>query len=547
MCLQAQDFSTVPESTAELARKVLPADHPYLILRDHLGEIYTDERFAALFTSSRGRPAVSPGCLALVLVLEFMENVSDSIAANQVRTRIDWKYLLGLELDDTGFDASVLSEFRQRLLTQGREQELLTVLLEHVAALGLLKKRGRQRTDSTHVLAAVAQLNRLELVGEALHAALESLAVAAPQWLQARVPPAWYSQYGHRFVHHRQPQAKGEREALAQQIAADGAQLLTWCWGQDAPAWLRKLPAVDTLRQIWLQQYCFENGQWRWRSEDEKPPHTERIVSPYDLEARYSRKRMTEWSGYKAHVTETCDPHQPRLITNVETDQAAAPDHQTTAVIHAHLAEQGLLPREHLVDNGYLDAGELVAAHVDHQVALIGPVREDRSWQALAAEGYAAACFVIDWETQQVTCPQGQVSNHWYESQDAYGEATIHVEFKRATCAGCPVQEQCTRGARRTLSFRPQAQYEALQQRRREQHTPEFQAQYNARAGVEGTISQTVRQCGLRRARYRGRAKTHLQNLATAVAINLSRLAAWWSEIPARRTQTSHFAALAPI
>lgn len=547
MCLREQDFGTVPAETAKLAHQVFPKGNPYLTLRDHLGMLYTDARFAALFSSSRGRPAESPACLALAVVIEYMEDLSDTEVAEQIRARIDLKYFLGLELTDTGFDASVLTEFRERLVAQELVGVLLQAVLQKAESLQLLKKRGRQRSDSTHVLGAVAQLNRLELVGETLRAALEALAVAAPDWLRTVAPASWYERYGHRFVHGRQPRQARERDALAQQIAADGAELLAACHAEIAPTWLVEMPAVRTLQHIWEQQYSCEDGQWRWRTPEEQPAHTELQVSPYDPDVRYSRKRETEWCGYKVHLSESCETYLPRLITNVETGNAAAPDGAMTATIHKHLAAQDLLPREHLMDGGYLDAQVLVTESTTHAVRLVGPVPSDPSWQARAAEGYDLACFAIDWEAQQVTCPQGRVSTQWRGWTDEHDQPAIQVCFARSDCSACPVRQQCTRSAARTLSFRPRAQHEALQQRRQEQKTPEFQADYQARAGAEGTISQAVRRCGLRRARYIGQAKTHLQNVATAAALNLSRLADWFSEIQPRKTRTSHFVVLQPI
>src|SRR4051812_35441625 len=162
MSLRPETCTEVPSSTAAVARAAFPRGNPYLRLRDALGTVFSDAQFAPLFPS-RGQPAETPWRLALVTVLQFAENLSDRRAAEAVRGRIDWKYLLGLELVDPGFDASVLSEFRSRLLTGSAEERLLHKLLEACQARGLLKARGRQRTDATHVLASIRTLNRLEL------------------------------------------------------------------------------------------------------------------------------------------------------------------------------------------------------------------------------------------------------------------------------------------------------------------------------------------------------------------------------------------------
>src|ERR1700704_4553774 len=156
-------------------------------MRDTLGPLYDDHQFVALF-SSTGQPAEAPARLALVLVLQCAEGLSDRQAADAIRGRIDWKYALALELTDPGFDHTVLSEFRSRLVQGQAELRLLDTLLERCRELGLIRDRGRQRPDSTHVLAAVRVLNRLERVGETMRAALNSLAVVAPDWLRAVAP-----------------------------------------------------------------------------------------------------------------------------------------------------------------------------------------------------------------------------------------------------------------------------------------------------------------------------------------------------------------------
>ena len=189
MSMRPMPWPKVPELTAQVARAVA-ARGPYpLAMRvsDELGELFVDAEFAEAF-EARGRPGWSPGQLALVTVLQFAENLTDRAAAHRVRYGMDLKYALGLELDDPGFDASVLSEFRTRLVEHGMEEKVLDLLLTALKDRGLVKAGGKQRTDSTRVLAAVRDLNRLELAGETLRATLEALACAAPDWLAGAVP-----------------------------------------------------------------------------------------------------------------------------------------------------------------------------------------------------------------------------------------------------------------------------------------------------------------------------------------------------------------------
>jgi transposase len=308
--------------TTQVARAAFPTGCLAIRVRDALGELFDDAQFAGLF-ATRGRPALSPARLALVSVLQFAEGLSDRQAADAVRGRIDWKYALGLELTDTGFDASVLSEFRARLAADDQAERLLQLMLTRLRERGLLARGGRQRTDATHVLAAVRELNRLELVTETLRAALEALAAAAPAWLQGFMPGEWYERYGQRARDWRLPKAEAARSALAVTVGADGFVLLEAVYGTDAPAWLWQVPAVQTLRRLWLQQYYRDQDGLRWRDKNELPPGALAIGSPYDPEARYGIKRGVGWRGYKAHFTETCEPDRPHLVVHVATTMAA--------------------------------------------------------------------------------------------------------------------------------------------------------------------------------------------------------------------------------
>ena len=346
MSLHPQEPPSVPEETIRVARAAFPKGSLCLCIADELGSIYTNGQFTALFPR-RGKHAEAPGRLALATVLQFVEGLSDRQAADAVRGRIDWKYALGLSLIDPGFDHTVLSEFRSRLVEGGAERLLLDTLLQHLRDRDLVKARGRQRTNSTHVLAAVRGLNRLERVGETVRAALNELAVVAPDWLQALAPPAWYERYSRRVEAYRLPKAEKERLELAATIGADGDQLLAAIDAAVEP-WLAQLPAIQVLRQVWTAQYTKEDGQLRWHIVQEMPATAEQISSPYDPEARYGKKRDISWTGYKAHLTETCDPETPHVITNVETTLATTPDDHMLTVVHKSLAKSELLPSEHL-------------------------------------------------------------------------------------------------------------------------------------------------------------------------------------------------------
>jgi transposase len=553
--MQPQPWPKVPAETARVARKAFRKGTLAIRARDELGAWYEDAAFAGAY-GVRGRPGVSPAQLAMVTVLQFTENLTDRQAADAVRGRLDWKYCLGLALEDEGFDFSVLSEFRARLVAGNLELRILELLLDRLKGLGLVKAGGRQRTDSTHVLGRIRSVNRLELAGEAVRAALEALAGAAPDWLAGVIDGSWQQVYGQRIDELRLPASEAARRKLAVQYGGDGYHLLDQVSAPGAPAWLGQLPAVEALRAIWVQQYyrsIGEQGQEvarREAGEHGLPPGRLRLVSPYDPDARYSEKHAKGWLGYKVHFTETCSdtadddpdtgqPDVPNLITNVATTEASVPDVAMTGPVHDMLDTAGLLPDEHAVDAGYTSADLLLDARA-RGITLLGPLLADTSPQARAG-GYTAEAFTIDWENQQVTCPQGATSIAWSPCRQRTTDAIV-VRFAAPTCQACPAKNQCTRSTRsgRQLSLRPRTVHETVAQARAGQSSQQWKDRYKIRAGVEGTMRQATHVTGIRHARYLGLAKTRLEHNIAAAALNMIRLDAWWTGRPLDRTRTTH-------
>jgi transposase len=553
MSVHPEPLPPIPDVTVAAVRAAFPKGNLYVDLRTEFGTLYEDQLFADLYPSE-GRPVeVAPWRLALVVVMQYIEGLTDRQAADAVRRCMDWKYALSLDLHDPGFDFTLLHDFRQRLLALDAAQRLLDTFLTTCKARGWIKARGTQRTDSTHVLAAIRTLHRLECVLEALHAALNQLSQAAPTWVQQWVTREWYDRYGLRSDPVRLPTEARKREALTRQVGVDGYQLLDCVWAAESAPYLRTLPALEALRQIWVQQYyrCPVSGleALRWRTTDEQPPAALRITSPYELEARYSTKRDTQWVGYKHHLTETCEPEHPDLITQVLTTPATTPDCTMGPPIVQDLAARDLLPGTHLFDSGYVDADFLVTAQ-QHQIDVVGPPFGSYSWQHKLAHGYALQAFVLDWEAQQAHCPQGHTSVKWTPGHDVSGDPVFRIRFDQTTCRACPTRQVCTtaKDAPRQLTVRPQAHHEAMQAARQRQETPAFKEQYALRSGVESSLSQGIRRFHRRQSRYRGLARTHLQQLLTAVAMNVVRVIAWLRDEPLgeRRRKPGHFARLAP-
>jgi transposase len=534
------EWPEVPRQTVLVARASFPKGSLPMRLRDYLGAWCRDVDFTGLHEDGPGRPALSPAQLMIVTVLQFTEDLTDRQAADAVRGRIDWKYCLGLELTDSGFDFSVLSLFRARLLEEGAGRAPLDLLLARLKDAGLVVPGMRQRTDSTHVLARVRNLNRLELAGEAVRAALEAAAAAGPGWLASVIGPSWKDAYGRRICDLRLPKPDAARARLAEQFARDGYHLLEQARKAGAPPAVRDLPAMRALRQVLLQQFYRCDGPdgqmevtWRDPRKHGFPPGRDKIISPYDTDARYAEKRDTSWSGYKAHCTETIpgDGPWPSLVTCAQTTHAAEPDVVMTQVIHDDLDRAGILPGEHVTDSGYASADLLVAAR-GQGIILLTPLLPDPGWQAREG-GLTAAAFTIDWDRQQVTCPQGTASTSWNPGTNK-GMDVIAVAFPAKACRECPVRDKCTRSARdgRGLTLRPREVHEAVTAARAQQHTSHWQARYAARAGVEGLMRQATHVTGIRHARYNGLPKTALEHNIAAAALNLIRLDAWLTGNP---------------
>ncbi|MEU9182953.1 IS1182 family transposase [Streptomyces sp. NPDC048550] len=546
MSMQPKGSGEIPAETVRVARAAFPKGSLAIRVRDELGPLFTDEEFADLFPV-RGKPAWSPGRLVLVLVLQFVEGLTDRQAAEAVRARIDFKYALGLELTDPGFDFSVLSEFRDRLVQADAGRRVLDGILAAAREKGLLKSAGRARTDSTHVLSSARQLNWLERVTETLRSALNAIAQAEPDWLVDIAEPDWFRHYATRAEDSRFPKDRARRDEVGSRIGADGTRLLEAAFAPGAPHGLHALDEVEILRQTWVQCFHLVDGEVRRRDPKDRPPGATLLVTPYDTDARGCIKRDTAWDGYRVHLTETCEPGAPNLVTNVVTTDSTVQDQVMSARIHAALAARDCLPAEHWVDAGYPTASQIVAARRDHGVELLGPMAA--STAAQSGGPFSQDAFTIDWNTQQVTCPNGITSTQWRESRSQQGLPVIRVRFSPADCRSCSHLRDCVnspKAERREITLRRRDEHDAVREARAEQQTDEWKERYKIRAGVEGTISQAVGRCGLRRSRYRGLAKTSLQHQLTGAAINLARIDAHLTDTPRARTRTSHFAALRP-
>ncbi|MET7774110.1 IS1182 family transposase [Nocardia sp. NPDC005366] len=501
MSLGPGPAKTVPPLTVRVARASNPRGTTAMWIRDRLESLWSKDDFADWYPRD-GRPGLSPAQLATVCVLQYVLDLSDRQAAEAVRCRIDFKYALGLELDDPGFHHSVLSDFRDRLAEGDRADRLLDLALARLTDAGLVRERTTQRTDSTHVLAAVRDLTRLELVTEAVRAALEELARCAPHVLTGVVDEEWGRRYGRPVRLGKNPTRPKTRILTA---GADAYRLLEHLRGHE-PDYLSG-PQMQALRQIVLQNYYRDDkGRLCWRTDADGglPPSAVAIVSPYDVQARYARRgQVTRWKGFLVHLTETCAPEGTNVITDVATTPATTNDARALPGIHTRLQRRALLPAEHLVDGGYTSLVHVARAAREHQVTLSGPLPGNPTRQHRENEGFGRDDFHIDFDRRQVTCPQGQTSVGWhgpYPTSSPTAAPLIVARFTKAQCRPCPVRSKCTtsREGARNVGFPPRELLDLQVQARAEQQSRSWQQRYALRSGIEGTVCEFAHGHGMR-------------------------------------------------
>lgn len=511
MTLHPRTLTSVPADTAALAAQVVASTSPYRVLGDQLADLFTDIQFAPLYTN-HGRAAISPALLALVTVFQFLEQVPDRQAADLVRVRLDWKYALHLPLADPGFDFSVLCYFRRRLLAHADEGALFETVLARIRSLGLIKQRGKQRTDSLAVLGAVRDLTRLETVSETLRLALVALAEAAPGWLEQVVPAAYRETYERSRPDYRLTEAERAQELLA--VGEAGFWLVDHLGHAGLPGVIGELAAIQTLRTVWAQRYDRHDGQVRLRAQ--AVDATALVVSPHDVGVHHGQKRGKAWLGEKVPVTETGDGPD-RFLTNVTTANASSVDSAALPTVWDQLRLRDLLPSQQYVDAGYV-TGRRLAQSEALGIHLLGPPLADT-----APNGLKLAQFQLDWAAKVATCPAGQTSVKWRGKTDRDGSQAVQIQFAAATCATCVLRPQCTPGTS-GRSLHVGAYHEWVAEQRRRMQTKPFQRELQRRAGIEATLSELVRAHGLRRHRYRGDAQRAAENLWKGAACNLKRL-----------------------
>lgn len=479
-------------------------------------------KLAEMYCEDNGRPAVNPVRLLGVSLLQFMEKLPDRHAAEAAKFDVRWKTALEMDLDEGGFDPTVLLRFRDRLLAHGLEGVAFESVLEILRKEGYLRKKTARRVDSTHVLGQISAMSRLECVRETMRLALEALereeGIARPEaW------PVWWERYVE-----SKPDYKAKVDVLRlkmNQAGQDTKALLSWVEG--LPEAVCKAEPVGLLKRVFEENFeCGEEGEVSQRRA--QPPGA--VHNPHDPEAQWSSKSTTkqkDWTGYKAQVAETVED-QPRergeptknVITAVVTQEATASDKAALPVLEEALEAVGEeKPKVCYTDAGYSSGAELARAREEGR-ELRAPMQP-----AVERDGrYSSEAFDVSVENRRAVCPAGQESTNCSRLESGKtGKVTYRFEWNPGLCGACDRRCKCLGKGQDHRTLLVGEHHDLVQERRREQKTEAFGNDMRHRNGIEGTVSELTRGYGLRRCRYRGLKKARLQNLLIGAACNIKR------------------------
>jgi transposase len=534
MSLKPAPVRLLPPELVTWAEQHLPPESPYRLVGDLLYPDLHDDLFADCY-HKEGRPAVSPVILSLVTLFQSLENLPDRAAAFAAVDRRSWQYAMHLPADFAGFDASILVDFRKRLLAHDAEARIFEHVLHTMQVLGLLKARGIQRTDSLSLFTKARKLTRIEFMVETMRVTLRAVVKADKTWAQANLAAEWEARYAKicRSEHLDKDQIAG----LSVQTGDDGQLLLDLLDADDGPAALRDLFAVTVLRTVWSQHYAKgDDGHLAWVT-TRNAPGAERIETPHDPEARWSSKRDQGWNGHKLQVTETDDADLPHLITDIAVTSATVSDFVAIDAIRARQKQHDVLPGERYADSGYVSGETIASGATDFGEDLIGRIRHaPPTPQSQMPDGLTHADFQIDWEGKQVTCPAGHTAVMTTNGKRPERQAT----FQAKRCRACPLHDRCCTGTKDGRTLRFGIHYPETMAARARQRTDAFKRAYRLhRSGIEGCLSSLVRGQGIRTNHYCGRAKNHMRALFVGAAVNLDRAAAWRAGTRRRRRAPS--------
>lgn len=478
-----------------------------------------EPKLHSLYCEDNGRPAVDPVMLCGVTLLQFMEKVADRAATEHVVYHLGWKYALDLELTDEGFHPTVLVYFRDRLEEKKAERVIFDGVVELLVELGWVKRKGKQRLDSTHILGYVKEMSRLECAVETVRLALEDL----EQEVAGRKRPEFWGRLWALYVQSEVDWGLGktERQSRYRQCGQDMREVLEWIDRNDPK--LSEREAVKLLRRVFEEQFEVVEGEIQPRLK--RPSRA--VHNPHDPDAHYADKRKKQWVGYKVHVVESVDPQEPvkrkgepaeHFITEILTTEAAQDEMAGLAeALQKEQEHHEIEPQAMYADAGYVTENTLSQAE-QNGMELLGPTRPDPHKGPYNADG-----FHVDIDKLQAVCPQGKTSTQCSRIRDTYmGTEYYRIEWA-SQCDCCPVQKQCTRSKSGRRILVVGLRHDLVEKRREEMRKTEFSKSMHPRNGIEGTHSELVRGHGLRRTKYRGLSRVGLSHYFMGAACNVKR------------------------
>lgn len=521
MSLKPIDGQTSFYHTSYLCGELFGPANRYRLFREKIWPklLALGPKLSSLYCEDNGRPATDPVMLAGVTLLQFMEKVADRGASEHVVYHLGWKYALDLELTEEGFHPTVLVYFRDRLEENKAERMIFDGVVELLIELGLVKRKGKQRLDSTHILAYVKEMSRLECAVETMRLALEALEKEVRGAERAEFWGRLWALYVQSEVDWRL--SKTERDSRYRQCGQDMRELLEWIDRNDPK--LSELEGVKLLRRVFEEQ--FEVVEGKLQPTAKRPSRA--VQNPHDPDAHYADKGKKQWVGYKVHVVESVDPNEPakvkgeptdNFITEILTTEAAQDEMAGLAeALNRQQNHHEIKPEALYADGGYVTEKTLTEAE-QGGMELLGPTRPDPH-----PGPYNADAFSVDIEKQQAICPQGNVSTQWSRIRDAYMSTEYYRIEWGNQCDCCPVQKQCTRSKSGRRILVVGLRHDLVQKRREEMREAEFSKTLHPRNGIEGTHSELVRGHGLRRTKYRGQARVSLSHYLMGAACNVKR------------------------
>lgn len=504
--LSSYDQQTLFGSNITLSH-LLSDDDLCFVIKQEIGPLIKDSDFESMYKDG-GRPPVSPRMLILVLLMQFLEGLSDRAAVRNLKFRLDWKIAFGLAVDFEGVHSSTLTYFRDRLLANEKASLVFDRILEHLKRCGLIRAGGKQRIDSTHVVGAVRELSRIELLRETLRLFCQD-AEAFKSTMDESILGIYQSCMDRISIY---GMSSEEKKAAIERAGISMRALICWVESNSELVILVGKESFKTLKTVFSQNFT--------ETSMEQPPELIRIATgaghvcnPHDPEAEFANKGKKGWLGYKVQVAETVCTEGHNFITHIDLESATNFDGDCVQGVVAGLEEKGVPPSELYGDTHYNTSANIESL-AGHGIELKGPVIP-----ATKSKTEKDIGFTVLLDEQKVICPQGVESKHFHVDP----RKKLSASFPQQTCAICPRRETCKPNPRGKI-YEQKVENKTLNERREKLNDPAYKKDLFHRNGIEGTLSGLVRGQRMRRSRYRGMAKSRLQMKMTGAAANILRL-----------------------